>query len=571
MILSKKFVSKDDIHFRWKTIPVRSSDGDELELKVSNDQVPLPEGLSVIDNFLSEDEADALLREIQGYHLRWEGFEQRRRVKRFSLDELLNCKDVALESPGEQDAKSDNLLALIDRVAERTGRVPQYVSVEEHNSLQTLKIAQYGSNGNNGILTGFESTELCECPENGECRCFVAQIPLQGSAVKHLNKPKRRHPSCFDLESSQCWTDVRVDAGSLLMQRSDCLWNWRARISAIPPQPSDRYQFTTFFIVKLHNLPLSRSSIPNDNDDSDGINFDAFGYMGTHESSICSTPMPPLEDALTIIVTTSPIASNPSTEVIEQTFNCFHQAGADFAVKCRKVIICDGFRQLENGNEEKVTRKHNNAKQAMRNGICTSAQAENYLQFKAALKNLCANAMENSPFHNTHVEALDSRLGYGFALRHALRHCTITPYVCVIQHDRTIMRPTPIAETLRAMWHHRNIKYVTMSMRSNLLYRDLFMGKYGKSYDGEFEDMILRLPELNLPKELYGPESESTRNMTSNSPKVRDSLQVLLKNYHVSKQHLGQQDWLGKNLNEPEKHQLTLTPVSTPEKNWQSR
>lgn len=570
MILSKKFVSKDDIHFRWKTIQVPSSDGSELELQVSNDQVPLPEGLSVIDNFLSEEEAAALYREIQGYHLRWEGFEQRRRVMRFAVNQL-RAKDAAHESADEHDAKPDNLLALIDRIAERTGHVPQHVSVEEHNSLQTLKIAQYGSNGHNGILTSFESAELCECPETGNCNCFVAHIPLQGSAVKHLNKPKRRHPSCYDLESSQCWTDVRVEACSLLLQRSDCLWNWRARLSAIPPQPSDRYQDTTFFIVKLYNLPMSRSSIPSNNSDSEEFDFDAFGHMGTHESSICNTPMPPLADALTIIVTTSPISSNPSTEVIEQTFSCFHQAGSDFSLKCRKVIVCDGFRQLEHGNEDKVTRKHNNAKQAMRNGICTSAQAENYLQFKAALRDICANAMANSPFHNTHVEELDSRLGYGFALRHALRHCITTPYVCVIQHDRTIMRPTPIAETLRAMWHHRNIKYVTMSMRSNLLYRDLFIGKYGKSYDEEFEDMILRLPELNLPRELFGPGSQSTRNITFNGPKVRDSLQVLLTSYNVSKQHLGQQAWLEKNPNDPEKHQLTLTPVSTPERIWQPR
>jgi hypothetical protein len=36
-----------------------------------------------------------------------------------------------------------------------------------------------------------------------------------------------------------------------------------------------------------------------------------------------------------------------------------------------------------------------------------------------------------------------------------------------------------------------------------------------------------------------------------------------LKNYNVSKQHLGQQARLKKNPNDPEKHQLTLTPVST--------
>ena len=79
------------------------------------------------------------------------------------------------------------------------------------------------------------------------------------------------------------------------------------------------------------------------------------------------------------------------------------------------------------------------------------------------------------------MEELSERHGYGFALRHALRHCVSTPYVCVIQHDRTFMRTTPIKETVEAMWNNSKVKYVGMSMRSNLTYGDIFQEQVRQS------------------------------------------------------------------------------------------
>ena len=52
-------------------------------------------------------------------------------------------------------------------------------------------------------------------------------------------------------------------------------------------------------------------------------------------------------------------------------------------------------------------------------------------KFKANLKELCLDATDDSPFCNTSVEELESRQGYGFALRHALHECVSTPYVMV--------------------------------------------------------------------------------------------------------------------------------------------
>jgi hypothetical protein len=75
-------------------------------------------------------------------------------------------------------------------------------------------------------------------------------------------------------------------------------------------------------------------------------------------------PMPPLQDILTILVTTSPKRSSP------------------------KVIVCDGVRQ----RHESTTQKYTNAKQAMRHGLVTLEQNQSYEQFKENLRRLCDEA-----------------------------------------------------------------------------------------------------------------------------------------------------------------------------------
>jgi len=199
----------------------------------------------------------------------------------------------------------------------------------------------------------------------------------------------------------------------------------------------------------------------------------------------------------------------------------------------------------------------------MRNGIVTSQQAENYIAYKAALRKLCDSADETSPFQNTVVEELDSRYGYGFALRHALRHCVSTEFVCVIQHDRSFMRPTPIQEAVDTMWNHPNIKYIGMSMRSNLMYRDHFQGKYGNVYMDDFDRLCLRPPELVVDASKFGPDSESTRAMAYPSGALKENIESFSEAYRISKQYAAYQQWLD-NLPQPlppNNHQMSLTPT----------
>mmetsp|Transcript_19526 Transcript_19526/g.29383 ORF Transcript_19526/g.29383 Transcript_19526/m.29383 type:complete len:541 (-) Transcript_19526:57-1679(-) len=375
-----------------------------------------------------------------------------------------------------------------------------------------------------------------------------------------------------------------------------------------------------------------------------------------------------LADYLTVVVTTSPIRSNPSTELLEKTFDTFHYGGYDFAYRCQKVIICDGCRIIPPDEEEEskdhgdstsetvlndnnngsndfegrkikkrlptVTKKYVNVKQSLRNGIATSSQADDYCLFKEALKLKCKmayttslDAKNPSPFQNTRVVELEKRHGYSFALKHALEHEVKTPYVCVIQHDRTFIRSAPIAEIVQTMMKNhpsrtkspisiensndvvndgstknksfvkepimQQVKYVGLSMRSNLLYRDHLLSKYGREWYDQMLDMVLMPPELRLPSNTYGVDycvskcydvkdgdscSRINHQMLQKFPflrsGVRDNLISIARKYKKSMQHTSQialmKSYRSSSMintqsdtiaEEENLHQLSLTPT----------
>jgi len=355
----------------------------------------------------------------------------------------------------------------------------------------------------------------------------------------------------------------------LIIKKRDFLFYWRNRIVKTATMVDGNIKITPdqkqescnpIVLLKFYGLTnlLAKSTVPSNSN---------FGYIPTlqyKEEALRRRliRMPKLEDLLTIIVTTSPVKSHPSTELLEKVFETFKMCGQDFAYKCQKIVVCDGCRL----RDESTTKKHTNSKQSMRNGIVTADQNKNYFVFKQNLKQLCQEHGESSilsPFNRTTVHELDIRQGYGFALRHALRECVDTPYVIVIQHDRTFMRPTPVAETVRTMWYNSNIKYVGMSMRSNLMMRDQFIGQYGACYSDEMLDCILRPPELLLDANKFGPNSESTENVDygDKGGKLRENLLALEETYRKSQQHLDNIEWLKASPVPEDKCQLSLTPT----------
>jgi hypothetical protein len=562
----------------------KNKNGDTLCLSVNNPAVTLPrQDLEIFPEFLTESESQDILQEVytRNSDFLWEGFDLRRRVLRLSL---INGEDDNNNDANLNDDVPPTIKSLVNRIREiidPSGENPiQEVVIEEfpkNQISQHLNVAKLQA-------TTFETAGTCpSCcstiPINNlassqiHCNCYVASLALTVPLIEFVNRPQRREVNCFELyqpsESHHtCWV---IPKSALVVKKRGFLFDWRSRIvktativdgniKITPDQIQDRNPDEQVVLIKFYGLSkrLAKSVVPSNPN---------FGYVPTlqvkeEELRRRLEIMPNLEDLLTVIVTTSPVKSNPSTELLENVFESFKKCGNSFAYKCRKIIVCDGCRQ----RDEHTTKKHHNDKQSMRNGIVTADQNQNYLAFKQNLKRLCQECDESaipSPFCRTTVHELDVRQGYGFALRHALRECISTPYVIVIQHDRTFMRPTPIAETIRAMWYNSNIKYVGMSMRSNLTMLDQFIGQYGGSYSDEMLDCILRPPELLLDAKMFGPNSESTQNIdyVSNGERLHENLLALAETYKGSQQCIDNLEWIKTSQVSEDKCQLSLTPT----------
>jgi len=102
-------------------------------------------------------------------------------------------------------------------------------------------------------------------------------------------------------------------------------------------------------------------------------------------------------------------------------------------------------------------------------------------------------------------------------------------------------------------------------MRSNLFYRDIFLGKYGGKEEEEWNDMVLHVPELLVPASSYGPGSASSKAMMSiSSEKLRRNILTLAETYKSSAQAAtSKQPTVGSddNGNTTRRHQMTLVPT----------
>lgn len=277
-------------------------------LQVSNIDVPISEGVSCFRDFLSPEEESHILSLIDRKSFGWwEGFDQRRRVQRFNFAET-DCDD----SNGLR--VMHRLNAVRHRLHTRLGLHFTHASIEEVLPETFPDVA-------NQIVSTFESA--CQ---NKDCEtCCVALLPLESDAVAHWNRPRRRQAMCWSLESPDHQTNVLLQRGSVCVRCAEHLHFWRSRIVSAEKSPS--------LILKFYSLA--------ENCESSITEPDSFGYVATDiPSTDLTRTIPPLEDVLTILVTTSPIKSNPSTELLEKVFATFRFAGERFSVKCRKIILC---------------------------------------------------------------------------------------------------------------------------------------------------------------------------------------------------------------------------------------
>ena len=97
------------------------------------------------------------------------------------------------------------------------------------------------------------------------------------------------------------------------------------------------------------------------------------------------------------------------------------------------------------------------------------------------------------------------------------------------------------------------------------MYRDIFLGKYGKSAHRDLAKLVLRPPELRLDPTLYGPavpvESIQVYGPhVNNIDKLQKNLQALAVNYRKSNQNKTSSEGPS-GTGSDGKHQLTLTPT----------
>ena len=576
---------------------------------------------------MTQQEAESLVYSLDkgllGKEWALEGYDRQNRVQRYPRDEVV-IADEFKNNDDDGSLSNDNHLMeesfgwLFDRIMAAVPPPKQGSSRLKHRPYEVI-VTEHTPSSCRSVVDVFEQRQLCPCKQHGrQCTCYIAQVTLVNDAIQLIEKPERRDLECWDvaLPIEQHSTEMIMEANGVIIKMGDSLWNWRGRIldveektsseesSVAPTEDSDgnsdvlsgemkKLEVVSKSLRKKAWTPgtkklktLNRRSIvisfraihpsPVTVEDKVDDAGDDAELLSQQQQALKTLP---LSELLTIIVTTSPIRSNPSTEMLEHTFDTFRFAGEEFAFDCKKVIVCDGCRVVEEAqcdagsdtNTAPKIRIYANGKQNLRNGVATLDQSKNYQEFKNALRKLCEDANNSddsarSPFMNTTVVELEERHGYGFALRHALRHCVNTPYVCVIQHDRNFMRNTPVREVVNAIISNPRIKYVGMNMKSNLMYYDIFCGKYGKRAMDEFRTLILRPKELCIAGNIYGPDGDSYKSMPAPANKHRSkTLQTLRDGYKGSHQNLNHLDWM--KLSELQDNssdgcsQLSLTPT----------
>jgi len=392
----------------------------------------LNDGIVSIPSFISEDETQTLLDLMDENCWNLNGFEYPRRVQLYiNQEECLSANDEEFQGGILRDVVHgdvNSLSWLIDKFMEYTCYVtkrqlkrPTQISIEERLS------STYNPTYNENISSSaFEFKErICSCnychsdelaahmrEQTNLCSCYVGYLTLLRPCTQFLNKPRRRDLDCWELETENHQVYLPMHNQSLVLKWGDIVNDWRYRIlpSSNLTDECDRMNKRSLLII-FRNL---QANIIRFNAEQSASMIE-YPMLNTSISTVSSNI--DLSKLLTIVVTTSPIRSHPSTELLERVFQTFTLAGNEFAFECSKIIVCDGYRILDEDvniqnsdslkEDKKVSRKHNCVKQALRSGIATLEHAENYKAFKIALRQLCQKADNKSPFFNTKIVGKD--------------------------------------------------------------------------------------------------------------------------------------------------------------------
>jgi len=220
--------------------------------------------------------------------------------------------------------------------------------------------------------------------------------------------------------------------------------------------------------------------------------------MSSEQATTPNTHIPWYE-RVTVILTTSPVSSNPSTEFLEEVFKSFLLVPG--LVHARKLIVCDGVKVTEQGKplwkSGRITQDHVERYEAYKQRIRDLIRLANPTNEKecevlekvlnsrhspvpitVTLNGVSIQAADPAAIRaltNAELVELPTRHGFGFGVRAALQHVT-TEYVLVIQHDRKFARPVDLKRLVRDMdlHHARYLSFVQRSLtKDSLVYKAL--------------------------------------------------------------------------------------------------
>lgn len=163
-------------------------------------------------------------------------------------------------------------------------------------------------------------------------------------------------------------------------------------------------------------------------------------------------PMDPsgVEELLSIILVTSPVPSNPSTEMVEHVLQSM-AASVPGLELVESFIVSDGFRVCEKDQKAKA-----------KAGRIAVEMVQPYQEYRCRLDEPWPR-----PFAALqHLRAPEHK-GFAGCLHIALRKVT-RPYVLVLQHDRPCLRPFDLKKLLEAMQAQPSLKYVGLPTKASL-------------------------------------------------------------------------------------------------------
>lgn len=200
---------------------------------------------------------------------------------------------------------------------------------------------------------------------------------------------------------------------------------------------------------------------------------DLYDYIGNDEILEIDKNLS-IKEKLTIIITTSPIPSHPSTELLDIVFSSFRLV--DGLYECRKIIIADGTIDVE----ERLNVFSKKKPEQIKSGIVSLDLRNRYHKYLLRVQEKC----NSSQYLETELIVQPQRNGYAKNLEIALNLVT-TPLVMVVQHDQIFQRNIPLLETVEGMLNFPNdIKYVGLMSTSdqNYVQKELSHSMYRNFY-----------------------------------------------------------------------------------------